>query len=108
TLRRFHERLDEGGHVLLLVPAHRALFGEIDRRVGHERRYDRGLLRRRLVEADFEPVEVRYVNPVGALGWLVASRLLRRPPVPTRSFRPPTALATTGRPSAIASAHTTP
>jgi SAM-dependent methyltransferase len=83
TLRRFHDRLDVGGHALLIVPAHRALFGEIDRNVGHERRYDRRLLRGRLTGAGFEVVDLRYVNPVGAIGWLLSSRLLRRPQVPT-------------------------
>jgi SAM-dependent methyltransferase len=83
ALGRFHAQLAPGGHVLLLVPAHQALFGEIDRRVGHERRYNRALLGRRLRGAGFEVLDARYVNPVGALGWLVTSRLLRRTQVPT-------------------------
>ncbi len=83
TLRRLRERLASGGHLLLLVPAHTALYGEIDRNVGHERRYNRRLLRRHLESAGLEIVELRYVNPVGALGWLVSSRLLGRDQVPT-------------------------
>ena len=87
VLRRFAECLAPGGHALLLVPAHQALFGEIDRSVGHERRYNRTLLRGRLVSAGLRPVELRYVNPVGAAGWLVSSRLLRRDQVPTGPLR---------------------
>jgi SAM-dependent methyltransferase len=83
TLRAFRNRLRDDGHLLLLVPAHMALYGEIDRNVGHERRYDRRLLDERLQAAGFETVELEYVNPVGALGWLVSSRLLRRRQVPT-------------------------
>jgi SAM-dependent methyltransferase len=87
VLRGFHDCLAPGGHLLLLVPAHGLLFGEIDRSVGHERRYSRAPLRSLLVEAGLEPVEVRYVNPVGAVGWLVASRLLRRDQVPAGPLR---------------------
>jgi SAM-dependent methyltransferase len=80
-------KLRSGGHLLLLVPAHRRLYGEIDRRVGHERRYGLKLVRDRLEEAGFEALDVRHVNPVGALGWLVSSVLLRRSDVPTGPLR---------------------
>ncbi len=82
VFRRFADRLRPGGHLLVLVPAHQALYGAVDESVGHERRYNRRLLRGRLLGAGFEPVELRYVNPVGAAGWLVSSRLLRRDQVP--------------------------
>jgi SAM-dependent methyltransferase len=87
VLRGFHDRLAPGGCVLLLVPAHQALFGEIDHSVGHERRYSRGRLRAQLAAASLVPIEVRYVNPLGALGWLVSSRLLRRTQVPAGPLR---------------------
>jgi SAM-dependent methyltransferase len=87
VLARLGAALVEGGHVLLLVPAHQALFGGIDRSVGHERRYGRELLRGRLEQARLAPIELRYVNPVGALGWLVSSRLLGREQVPTGPLR---------------------
>lgn len=87
VVRSFHECLAPGGRLLLLVPAHRLLFGEIDRNVGHERRYSRGPLRRLLERSGLEPLELRYVNPVGALGWLVSSRMLRRPQVPAGPLR---------------------
>lgn len=87
VLRGFHDRLSPGGHLLLLVPAHRALYGAIDRSVGHERRYSRRSLLSLLDRTGFEPADVRYVNPLGALGWLVSSRLLRRPQVPAGPLR---------------------
>jgi SAM-dependent methyltransferase len=74
--------LRPGGVLLLLVPAHPLLFGEIDRAVGHVRRYTARSLRAALDGAGFDVDELRHVNPVGALGWLVASRLLRRSEVP--------------------------
>jgi SAM-dependent methyltransferase len=87
ALSTLHRKLSPGGHLLLVVPAHRQLFGEIDRQVGHERRYDRKLARERLRTAGFDTVDVRYVNPVGALGWLVSSVWLKRDAVPAGPLR---------------------
>ena len=87
VLSRFHDCLVPGGHLLLLVPAHGTLYGAIDRNVGHERRYSRDSVRRLLHRVRLSPVDLRYVNPVGAIGWLVSSRLLRRTQVPTGPLR---------------------
>ena len=82
TLRRFHNLLEPGGRLLLLVPAHPFLYGSIDRTVEHERRYTKGGLRAKLEEAGFDIAELRLVNPLGAAGWLVSSRVLKREQVP--------------------------
>jgi|SRR5579862_939455 len=87
VLHRFRDCLVTGGHVLLLVPAHQALFGEIDRKVGHKRRYSRLPLAELLKRAGLDPVEIRYVNPLGGLGWLVSSRILKREEVPIGPLR---------------------
>ncbi len=75
TLRAAYDLLAPGGHLLLLVPAHPRLYGNVDRRIGHERRYRRDPLAQLLRSVGFEIVGARYVNPVGALGWLVTFRL---------------------------------
>ena len=82
ALRAIASQLRPGGHLLLLVPAHAALFGEIDRTARHVRRYDRPALAERLRDAGYDILELRHVNPLGALGWLVSSRVLRREHVP--------------------------
>lgn len=82
SLSTIAEVLRPGGFALVLVPAHRALFGEIDRNVGHERRYDRRLAADRMRAAGLKPIVVRYVNPLGAIGWFVSARILRRRQVP--------------------------
>lgn len=81
-LRRFRNLLAPDGRLLLLVPAHPFLFGSLDHAFGHERRYTLQDLREKLLEADFAPIELRYVNPVGGLGWLVQSKVLRRDHLP--------------------------
>jgi SAM-dependent methyltransferase len=87
ALSRFCELLVPGGTLLLLVPAHPALFGSIDRVVAHERRYDKDVLRRRLDVAGFGVERLRLVNPLGAIGWFVSSRVLKRTTIPGGPLR---------------------
>jgi len=82
TLRRVRAVLRPGGALLLLVPAHPSLYGAVDRAVAHRRRYRREPLRRLLNDAGLATEELRFVNPVGAAGWLVSSRVLRREQIP--------------------------
>jgi SAM-dependent methyltransferase len=77
TLRRIRELLAPGGALLLLVPAHRALHGKIDDAFGHHRRYGKRELHEKLRKAGLSVEVLRNVNPVGALGWLVQSRIRR-------------------------------
>ena len=41
ALGRLHDLLRPGGNLILLVPAHGALYGEIDQAIGHYRRYEK-------------------------------------------------------------------
>jgi SAM-dependent methyltransferase len=86
-LARFCDVLVPGGSLLLLVPAHPKLFGSMDRTVGHFRRYTRSQIQGLLREASFETVTVMYVNPIGAVGWFVAGRVLGRTYVPSGPLR---------------------
>jgi SAM-dependent methyltransferase len=87
ALRTLHELLRPGGSLLLLVPAHPALAGPFDEAVGHMRRYRREELVERLVDAGFHVATARYVNPVGAIGWAIRIRLMRRREWPSTSFK---------------------
>jgi SAM-dependent methyltransferase len=87
ALRRFHDLLAPGGRLLLLVPAHQFLYGRADRELGHERRYSKRLLQRVLEQSGFAVEVARHVNPVGAAGWLVSGRLLRRTDIPSGPLR---------------------
>jgi SAM-dependent methyltransferase len=78
TLRRLAELLGHDGTLLLLVPAHRRLFGPIDTAFGHYRRYGKAELDGKLRAAGLRPEVLRHVNPVGALGWLAQARIRKR------------------------------
>jgi SAM-dependent methyltransferase len=76
AFERAAQLLRPGGRLVLVLPAHQALFGSMDRLAGHFRRYERGRARAELVRVGLRPVDVRYVNLVGAVGWFVNNRLV--------------------------------
>lgn len=87
VLRIFRELLKDGGQVVVLVPAMPMIYGEMDRAMGHYRRYTRRSLRRVLMSASFRTIHCRYMNVVGAFGWLLHSRLRRKKVLPESQTR---------------------
>ena len=75
------------GRVSILVPAHQILYGELDRAFGHFRRYTRRTLAQTFEQAGLRPVHSSYLNSIGALGWLVESRIRKRSQISDRSAR---------------------
>jgi 2-polyprenyl-3-methyl-5-hydroxy-6-metoxy-1,4-benzoquinol methylase len=82
ALAQMHAVLRRGGHLALLVPAHRFLYGEFDRAVGHFRRYQKRELIARLEQIGFELREVKFFSLLATLPWLVNGRLLKRDYLP--------------------------
>jgi hypothetical protein len=78
VLRQFRAALEPGGHAIILVPQHPGLFSPTDRTLGHERRYTAEDVRDKLERAGFEVVHQQDFNRLGALGWFVSGKLLRR------------------------------
>jgi len=65
--------LSTGGSLAIYVPAIPLLFGEMDRRVGHFRRYSRGELVFKLSQAGFEIQHIRFVDSLGVLATLITN-----------------------------------
>src|SRR5207249_5017152 len=79
-LRAVKDALVPGGRVVLWVPAFEALYGNVDRQLGHHRRYRTSTLVAAVSDAGLELDDVRYVNAVGGVAWwLVAAKLGRSP-----------------------------
>lgn len=78
TLESFANVLPTGGRVVLLVPAFEALFGPIDRNLGHYRRYTKRSLAATARAAGFEPRTLRFMNFVGFFGWWVNAKISKR------------------------------
>jgi 2-polyprenyl-3-methyl-5-hydroxy-6-metoxy-1,4-benzoquinol methylase len=76
ALEALRGALRPGGHLVIWVPAFQALYSDMDRRIGHYRRYTRASLEARLVAAGYTIAESRYVNSLGMVAWFVFCRLL--------------------------------
>jgi glycosyltransferase involved in cell wall biosynthesis len=82
TLVRLREILEPNGRVVVISPILMRLFSPMDRALGHFRRYERGELDAKLVQAGFTIERVSYYNIPGMIGWYLNFRILRRRTVP--------------------------
>jgi SAM-dependent methyltransferase len=77
-LNRYAELLKpRGGALCLFVPARPEIYAPIDKDFGHFRRYTRPDLKRKLQEAGFKVVALRYFNCVGYFAWWLNFCLLK-------------------------------
>jgi hypothetical protein len=75
------EHLRNGGHIIVLSPAHQLLYSPFDRAIGHQRRYDRSSLLR-CMPPNAHPIVVSYLDSAGYLLSL-ANRLVLQQSSPT-------------------------
>ncbi|MFH0807434.1 MAG: SAM-dependent methyltransferase, partial [Elusimicrobiota bacterium] len=75
-----------GGRLVLIVPAHKALFGSLDERVGHCRRYSKEELVNKLRKECFSVEKTEFMNFLGAVGWFLNFKILKRKRMPKISI----------------------
>lgn len=75
--------LAPGGRLVLLVPALPVIYGEMDRALGHIRRYTRAGLRDRFHGAGYRLAHMEYFNLAGIPGWWWTGRVLGRRTIPS-------------------------
>jgi glycosyltransferase involved in cell wall biosynthesis len=78
VVRSLRACLKPGGALIVLVPQSPALFGTLDRGMGHKRRFSRAELRHLLHSNGFRVAREHQLNKVGALSWWVFGKLLGR------------------------------
>ena len=78
ALRNIFGVLAPGGRAIILVPEGQGIYGELDRVLGHWRRYSAEELRIRMEEAGFELERLFGFNRVTRPGWWWNGRVLRR------------------------------
>lgn len=74
ALRGLGRLLVPGGNIVVYVPALNGLYGALDRKIGHYRRYSVWRLREVFLEAGLEPVELRWVNFIAIPAWAAFGR----------------------------------
>jgi glycosyltransferase involved in cell wall biosynthesis len=78
ALRNIRHALDEHGRAVILVPNGPALFGSLDKVLGHYRRYTREQLIRACEDAGFTIQTLLKFNRIGAPGWWWNGKVLKR------------------------------
>jgi len=86
AITRISGTLKKGGLLLLLVPAHQVLFGSLDKNLGHKRRYNKRQISFLLENAGFRIRKIRHLNMLGAFGWLINSKILKRETLPRKQL----------------------
>jgi hypothetical protein len=72
-----YDALTVGGNALIFVPALPSLYGKLDAKIGHYRRYTKRELVKKVEAAGFTVVRCRYFDVAGILPWWVKFKLLR-------------------------------
>lgn len=75
ALRNIYKLLDKKGKIILLVPAKQFAYTNLDRELGHFRRYEKKELKDKLTKAGFKVREVSFFNLAGLLSWVVRDKI---------------------------------
>jgi len=75
-LKTLAPHIEDGGEVIIVVPAYQFLYGLRDRKYGHYRRYSKRMLRRRLRGSGFSVLFIRNWNILGVLPYIVSEKIL--------------------------------
>jgi SAM-dependent methyltransferase len=87
SLAAIRKLVEPRGRLVLLVPALPAIYGAIDRALGHHRRYTRRDLIAKLDQTGFRLAHMEYFNLAGIAGWWWAGRVLHRQTIPEGSLK---------------------
>jgi SAM-dependent methyltransferase len=87
SLATMYQMLQPGGRLVLLVPSLPAIYGTLDRALGHFRRYTPSELRQKYAAAGLRMRHLEYFNMAGIPGWWFTGRVLKRELIPTGSLR---------------------
>lgn len=87
AMQHVYGLLRPSSNFVLIVPAHEWLLGTMDRSIGHYRRYSKDVASEKLGRVGFSVVKQKYINSVGAIGWFVNAKMLRRKVPPSGQLR---------------------
>lgn len=78
ALKNMKRVLKPGGVVVLLVPANHFAYTQLDRELGHFRRYSKKELQDKLREAGFVDIRIKHFNIVGLASWVVRDKIWKK------------------------------
>ncbi len=75
ALKNMFRLLAKNGKLILLVPAKEKAYTDLDKKLGHFRRYEKNDLRSKVVRAGFEIDELYFFNFVGLFSWIIREKV---------------------------------
>lgn len=78
SLENIYKILYKNGRLILMVPTIKILYGSLDEKIGHFRRYEKSELVKKLECKNFRIEKICYHNLISTIGWFVNGRILRR------------------------------
>lgn len=78
AIAEWKKLLTPEGKLLILVPFSKKLFTPVDRAIGHYTRYSKSELTQLFKEQGVQVSRMRYLNPLGILGWVINGKILKR------------------------------
>lgn len=77
ALENIYKLLKKDGNLIILVPIYNFLYGEIDRSIGHFRRYEPDDLVRRIKNHGYKIISHKKLNFLGAIGWFISGKIMK-------------------------------
>jgi SAM-dependent methyltransferase len=78
ALQRMGSLLTPGGVIVVIIPAFAGLYGPIDQKLGHYRRYSRAAITALAERSGLRVKKTHYMNSIGLFGWWVNAHILKR------------------------------
>jgi 2-polyprenyl-3-methyl-5-hydroxy-6-metoxy-1,4-benzoquinol methylase len=82
AMEALFNRLQPGGHLIVMVPAMHFLYGSLDRAFGHYRRYHKSEMLRLMEHVNLHVVRDMYLNVAGMFGWYLYGKILKHQQLP--------------------------
>lgn len=77
VINNMYKILNKEGYLVLITPSHPFLYGEIDKSIGHYRRYTKKAIVAKLESSGFKILKFRSLNLIGSIGWFISGRILK-------------------------------
>ena len=77
------QKLNIGGHLIILVPAHQKLYSKLDKAVGHYRRYDINFFKKNIFK-NAQIVELKYLDLFGYFLYFLNKFFFKEETFPTK------------------------
>jgi len=87
ALQQLYKMLKKGGMLLLLLPAHKFLYNQLDINIGRLRRYSQKELELKIEKTNFKTIRSFHFNLMGAVGWFFNGKSGKNPKINDSAFK---------------------